>query len=452
MRRRRFHLAIAFLGFVTLDGDSFWIHHGYEPFLLPLAGGLLFVALLAALGLQVNRGNDASNVEDAKAWLLLAAAQQLANGLLFWLSTRHYHSMGYRLYPRSTALLFAATAGLFAWLFLRRQKTSDTHIMLVSLISLLAARVLAIVSFPLTALRSDMLPLIGAANQSLTQHVNPYHLYSLPSGDVVLTYLPVTWLAFLPASLLHVDLRFVTLLCELGLLVLLWRSAATSARTPVAVLLALFATSPYLQYRHELYTPVLWLLLIAALVATLRRSLVVGSALMGVGIAASQFCWVVTPFWLLYLHLRYGTRSAMKYAAIAFGCALLPILPFLMWDRSRFLFGILGHWQNDFAAPAANLSVLVVRMAGLRWLGLVQICAFLITLAIAVSRGWCRTRAGMVYASLCGMTVFVLFNRIVWGYFYLLLALLVLLCVMASNEWLAGETDLRRSDEPDPRS
>ena len=75
----------------------------------------------------------------------------------------------------------------------------------------------------------DMLPLVGGALDNFLAGRSPYRMYQMP-WDVPLTYLPVTWLAYLPTYLLGVDLRWTNVVAELVVLgAVAWLAAERSA-------------------------------------------------------------------------------------------------------------------------------------------------------------------------------------------------------------------------------
>jgi len=62
----------------------------------------------------------------------------------------------------------------------------------------------------------DMLPLTRSALDSFLAGRSPYNYHHVP--DLLpLTYYPLTWLAYLPAYLLHIDLRWTNLVAELAI-------------------------------------------------------------------------------------------------------------------------------------------------------------------------------------------------------------------------------------------
>ena len=361
--------------------------------------------------------------------------------LLLLISARFYAAFGYRLHPWPTAIVFLGSLGALAATVWRSRTSSAATLFTAILASYSAVSLLSIASFPLNLQRSDMLPLLLAAGHSLLSGANPYHLYTFPTETVFLTYLPGTLLAYLPAALLHVDPRLLNLAYVLALAVLLFRAASPRYRFPFTALLGLWLLSPYLLYRHELYTEPHWLAVIASLLLLARRRLTWSALVFGLSISLSQFSWVLFPFFLLFLLERHGTRAALHACLLALGIAAAVTLPFLLWSPTAFRFGILSHWQNTLvSARPVNLSFWTAALVGLHHLQLVQallLTALFVTCAVTRS---CATLAHCLRAMAIALTVFILWNVLVWGYFFLLLELLMLLYIAAANGWLAEST------------
>ena len=283
-----------------------------------------------------------------------------------------------------------------------------------------------------------MLPLLLAANRSLLTGTDPYHLYTFPTEAIFLTYLPGTLLAYLPATLLHVDPRLLNLLFVLALALILLRAIARPHRYAFAVLLGLWLLSPYLLYRHELYTEPHWLATIAALLLLARGRLIWPAVLFGLGVSLSQFSWVLFPFFLLFLRERHGIRATLLAAGTALATAAAIILPFLLWAPHAFVFGVLSHWGNTLvSARPINLSFWTGTLVGPHHLQLVQAILLAALLVASAATHACRTFPGLLRSMALALSVFILWNILVWGYFFLLLELLLLLYVAAANNWLS---------------
>ncbi len=377
----------------------------------------------------------------------LALASLLPTLALFFASVRHYAQFGYELHRPAVLLVFAAAAVSVGLCFLLKRPA--TPLFAAALLSYLALSLLSFWSFPLSLQRSDMLPLLGAADKVLLHGGSPYRLYTFPSESLYLTYLPGTVLAFLPASLLHVDPRLLNCVWVGLLAVMLYRSIAHRHRYIVAALLALWLLSPYLLYRHELYTEPHWLALIASLLLLSRGRILPGAVVFGISISLSQFSWILFPFYLLYCLQRFGWGPAVRAALLGLLTAAILTLPFLLWSPHAFVFGVLSHWQTQtVVARPVNASFWLAKLIGAPHLQRVQAALLAALLLACALRRSCRTFAGMLRAMSLALAGFLLCNILIWGYFFLLLELLLLLYVCAANGWLTSSFERAPTPEP----
>ncbi|MDE1155454.1 MAG: hypothetical protein PW735_06945 [Acidobacteriaceae bacterium] len=440
----RLYACAIFLLFLSVQADGFGHADSLNLVLMRSALALFLLGCVAMLFPHHHPFRfKKSSTPGENAWRVLfalASLSQLASLALFYKSAQHYHFVGYRFYPHTTPYLFLLAALVPLFVLLQPDQPSTRKLLIAALLPVTIVGLLTVFSDPLDPRRSDMQPLIAAADTSLLHRVAPYHLYRLLSGPVLLTYLPVTWLLYLPFNAAHLDPRLLNLLSVLLLGSFLVLATKPRFRVYSAGMVALLACSPYLQYRHDIYTPPHWLCLIAALLLTARRRWAAAAILLGVSAAMSQFSWILAPFWLLYLFEEEGAPQALVHGAIAAITAALCILPFWVWDKKALLYGILGHWNGGGVnARPASLSSLAAVFAGASHLQHVQAIVLLLLLV------WCwRTRRSRSLASIFAtMTValllFVFFNVLVWGYFFLLIGWMAILCVLTSNDWLKRE-------------
>lgn len=437
----RIGLFLLLLVFLNLQADGFRLSgdpRRDQLLLLPLT--FLFCALLTAL-LWPNgeRPHPILTALNSSRTLIIFALVSLIPSLaMFAASAHHYAAFRYHLALWPTLLVFASAALLLA-ANLRRPETASTAGRLLTsvLIASLALHLLSLHSFPLDIRRSDMLPLLAAAGRTLHNGLDPYRFYSFPTETVLLTYLPGTLLAYLPTTLLHLDLRLTNLLCLTLLTLLLARAAAPAHRRQLTALLAIWLLSPYLLYRHEIYTPPHWLALVAALLFLQQQRLMLSALLFGLSIAMSQFSWILFPFVLLHLFERHRTRATLTYATVALLTAVAITLPFFLWSPHAFTFGVLSHWQQQtVSARPVNLSFWLATLLSPRALQPVQILVLVAIFLVSVARHTCSSFTGLLGALAVALAAFLLLNILVWGYFFLLLELLLLLFVASANGWL----------------
>ena len=438
-------LFLVLLAFLNLQSDGFRLSSDPrrdQLALLPFTA--LFCALLVAL-LWPRSDSPHPRLEpvNRSRTLLAIALASLAPTLgMLVASAHHYAAFRYRLALWPTVIIFAGVALLLAFHLRHPAPTERPGRLLTSiLIASIALQLLSIRSFPLDLRRSDMLPLLAAAGRALHLGIDPYRLYTFPTETVLLTYLPGTLLAYLPATLLHLDLRLTNLFCLSLLGLVLARAAAPAHRRQFTALVAIWLLSPYLLYRHEIYTPPHWLALVAALLLLHRGRLIASAVVFGLSIALSQFSWILCPFVLLHVFERHRTRPTLTYAASALVTALLVIVPFVVWSPHAFTFGVLSHWQQQtVSARPVNLSFWLATLLSPRALQPAQAIVLTAVFLVSAARHTCRSFAGLLRALSLAMAAFILLNILVWGYFFLLLELLLLLFVASSNGWLDAST------------
>lgn len=439
-------LFLLLLLFLNLQSDGFRLavdpRHD-ELLLVPFT--VLFCVLLAAL--LWPRGEHThlrlARLNSSRTLLAIALATLAPSFGMLVASAHHYAAFRYRLALWPTLLVFAGSALLLALNFRRPSPSEKPGRLLTSvLIASFALQLLSLWSFPLDLRRSDMLPLLAAAGRTLHSGMDPYHLYTFRTETVLLTYLPGTLLAYLPATLLHLDLRLTNLFCLALLALLIACAAAPAHRRQLTALLAIWLFSPYLLYRHEIYTPPHWLALTAGILLLRQRRHIPSAILFGLSIAISQFSWILFPFVLLYLFERHRTRVALVYAAVALLTAIAVILPFFVWSPHAFTFGVLSHWQQQtVSARPVNLSFWLATLLSPRALQPAQMLVLTAIFLVSAARHTCRNFTGLLRTLAVALTAFILLNILVWGYFFLLLELVLLLFVAAANGWLRAPVE-----------
>ncbi len=426
--------------FLNLQADGLPLGHGRAlqlrllPFTALFCAGLL--ALLFPFRLEARLpprllrafASWQTLVAVIAVFLLLAAA-------LIFAEARVYARFGYHLHTRTLGAMVLLS--LLALRSVLRPPASAARLLAVLLAAYTALELFFLWSFPLAIERSDMLPLLAAANRTLLQHHSPYRLYTFATESVVLTYLPGTLLAYLPATLLHLDLRLTNLAATLLLALLLFRATRPEHRLRASALLGLFLLGPYLLYRHELYTPPHWLALTAALLLAQQQRLRAAALLFGLSIAMSQFSWILLPFFLLFLLQAHGRHRAAEGLALALLTAALIVLPFVAADPPAFLLGVFSHWGAiGLTARPVNLSFFTAALIGPRHLQLAQMAALALLFVTALRTKACCTFAGTLRVMVLALAAFTLLNLLIWGYFFLLLELLLLLYLLAADDAL----------------
>lgn len=367
----------------------------------------------------------------------IACIFQLAGFVLFLIEAKYYRAFGYQLHGLLTLGVFGAMSIMLLTSLLQRELKAR-YLLLAVLGAYTAVYILSIYSFPINVRRSDLLPVIAAGNDSLLAGMNPYRVYTFPNETDLLTYLPGTWLPFLPFRMLGVDLRFANIIFTMAAVLCIYFAADTRYRREVVGLIALLLMCPYLQYRHEIYIQPHWLSLAVCFVLLQRQRALAAAVAFGWSMATSQFSWILLPLFLLYVFRRSGMASSAVAAIIASFVFAAIVGPFFVWSPHGFVYSVLTHWTELYAVNAGpmNLSYWMTRFLPISFLQPIQ--AFVVGLILL----HCALREDFTSLADCfqwmsiSLLSFILLNRLVWEYFYLSLLLVMILSVVARNRWL----------------
>lgn len=203
------------------------------------------------------------------------------------------------------------------------------------------------------------------------------------------------------------DPRWTNLLAWTVGLILLART------THAFALLSLFATLPYLIFRHDVYIGVCALWLVFPLVFLGRGWKKFAAVSFGWSLAAFPVSWVMLPGFLTAF--RSGRR--LLTACLAIVPAAIFVLPFLLTEPISFLEGVVGHWEDRVAVASFNFSQLFLTIMRIETLVILQV-ATVLALWLLAWRSNCRPAVSVAWMA------FILLNRVVWAYLYLPLLLL----------------------------
>ena len=282
-----------------------------------------------------------------------------------------------------------------------------------------------------------MLPVILWADTNVLHHVNPYITMHVANRVYDFPYLPGMIVAYLPFTAAHLDLRFASIVYVSASVALIYWAARADRRREVAALLALFLLSPYLQYRHELYLSPHWLTLVVAFVLMQRRHFAWAAFFLGTGMAIYQFSWIVLPFVLLNALRRRGWIQVIKLAALASIGALLLAGPFLATAIRRIESNTISQWglASHADAQPMNFSYWITYLIHpnklLRLQALLMIAIFIFCFA----KKYCATLEDTLRWVIVALTLFILCNVLVDGYFYLMLLVPMLVYTCVANGW-----------------
>ncbi len=431
--RRAAYCAVLFL-VVTIVADG-WSGRPspllHQLILLPAAAMFLFglkqllsdTPYKVAIGLRLRSG------------LMALVLFELWFALLFVYEARHFARFGYQLQSLPTAIIFCSNLALLGLLVVRCP--AGWVILLTSAWIYASGLVLSVLSFPLNYLRSDMLPVILWAGTNLLHGVSPYQTMHVGDRLYDFPYLPGVLMAYLPWVATGLDPRLGSGFYLLATVFVIFFAARVEYRSRVAVLLSLFLLCPFLQYRHELYLQPHWLTLAGVFLLTQRRRFGWAAFVFGLSMAVYQFSWVIFPFFLLNGWRRRGVWEVLRLAALS-GCGALVLAgPFLRSAAHRISSNTVAQWSSlpHALADPINLSfwmTYVIRPNHLLWLQ--GSCMIGILLGCCL-RGRCRTMVDTMRWMIVAITLFVLLNVIVDGYFFLMLLVLMVIYTCVANGW-----------------
>jgi hypothetical protein len=370
--------------------------------------------------------------------LLLTLLFEISLVLLYVYECRHFAAFGYRAHPVEATILLGGALILLV-LTLRARVAAD-FVLAATLFASAAGLLLAIVSFPLNYLRSDMLPVIFWADRSLLLRTDPYATLRVAERLYDFPYLPGMMLAFYPFAALGLDLRFGSMVYIIELAALVYWAARPERRLPVAALLGLFLLCPFLQYRHELYLQPHWLSLVLVFVLMQRRHFAWAAIVFGVSMAIYQFSWILFPFFLLNGLRRRGWGEALKLTGLGVLGALVVAGPFLRSASQRIANNTVGQWgslSSHARADPINLSFWATYVIAPDKLLRLQAVLMIGIFVFCFVRGRCEDFTDTLRWMILALTTFVLFNVLVDGYFFLMLLVPMLVYTCVANGWWA---------------
>lgn len=264
---------------------------------------------------------------------------------------------------------------------------------------------------------SDNLPAIERSLERLRAGLTPYAIHDFGSHTNPMPYLPLTFLVYLPAQLIGLDIRLtnlvLTTLLTLGVWRLLWAlPLAATARAGLALLTGLLYVLPErlskdVYNEWQLFTLLLVLTFGLVMLGRIRAAAVA----YGASLAAMPVgFFVALPLLLLALRSR-PPREVAGLVAIIGLVGGLPTLLFILWDAEAFfgafLFGTTGLWSS-LARGESQLPLLLWH----GWLGggLLAVQAALVAAVALLS--WLRLRT---VRGLIGLSAMLYIGLIVTG-------------------------------------
>ncbi len=432
---------------LTLDVTSALHVYGLSHLMgqrLALAGGLVLVGIAGGwiiLAARVGTGGrrQATGSVDATHYPLLGARLLIGLLLLAWVATAR--DVLVFLVPGGhigLVVLFAGGAMAFGAALVRPPSTR--WVLAGAVVFGSVARLVCYGQVPLHPERSDMLPLVQNALANLLNGQSPYAIYQMP-WELPLTYLPLTWLAYLPAYLVGLDIRLTNLGYELGIgATLLWfyrvgnhTDDTQQLHRPLADMSLLlwawvFLLPTSLNWSLATTAPVQWAMLTLTLTLLLARRAWVSGVALGLCAAATPLVTIIAPFVILTWYRWHGWRTALRLMVSAGLVAAGGILPFLLWSPEAFVFGV-WRWFNDndlyprMGWELGHTWAHMVGFSGVFWrrelVGVLKPLQLLL-LAGLVASFWRwqadqRTLAPLITAA---FLLFMVFNPVLWPYLY----------------------------------
>lgn len=348
--------------------------------------------------------------------------------------------------PTRLALLIGGGALLVALAigYSRGRRTAGT-IALTALVLGTLVRLIHMRHIAIAPVNGDMLPLVQGALDNLLAGRSPYMTYRMP-WDVPLTYLPVTWLSYLPTYLLRLDLRWTNIAAEIVIgLALLWLSARRGAGPqtgphgastrqhddPTLVLWAwLYLQPSVIHWDIGNSAPITWALLAMTLALVLAGSDRGGAVALGLTAAGTPLAAVFGPFIGLYWLRQRGLAATLRLVLLSAIVAAILVVPFLLWAPGDFIngtyrwFNTLEGWpRQKWLETDPHIWEVITGFSGEFWSrgreGWLKPIQAVIVLGVA-GLYWLRgARADLLgrYAAAAYLG-FMLFNPVLWPYLY----------------------------------
>lgn len=287
----------------------------------------------------------------------------------------------------------------------------------------------------ITPANGDMLPLAQGAIANLLAGRSPYMTYTMP-WEVPLTYLPVTWLAYLPTYLANLDLRWTNIAAQVVIGgAVAWLAAqrgGTSWRNEPALILWawLFLQPSVIHWDTGNTAPITWALLAVLIALTVAGKQRAAAVALGVTAAGTPLIAVFGPFVALHWLRRYTWVQTARLLVIAGMVAAVVIVPFFVWAPQDFVqgtyrwFNTLDGWpRQKWLETEPPIWSIITGFSGEFWARGVEnwlkpIQAFIVV-GVASLFWWRGAPADQLskHAAVAYLG-FMLFNPVLWPYLY----------------------------------
>ncbi len=278
---------------------------------------------------------------------------------------------------------------------------------------------------------SDMLPLVKSGLLAFLDGENPYraHIITMPFATypLTMTYLPVTWMSYLPALLLKIDLRWTNVGADIVSAWALWfgmRKPVRNGSYIGALLLGLWCLNPYFSSRMDAEISIFCMVLSLFLYAMATQRFWMLGVITGIMLATVQLALIVVPFAFVYLLIQTGIKRAAGVSTLALAIASVLIVPFY---GENMLHGVLLHWQHlyDFDLVWArntianlNYAVFFYGLSAQKLLAPIQMLICLAMFWLFVKQRDFTLGTTLRFSAIT-LLLFLQFNLVVWTYLFL---------------------------------
>jgi hypothetical protein len=277
---------------------------------------------------------------------------------------------------------------------------------------------------------TDMLPLVRSGLNFFLAGESPYrqHVMQMAFGSYLLdmTYLPLTWLSYLPAYLLNIDLRWTNIAADTVSALLLWVAVGCTRNRSYlpALVIGIWFLNPYFAYRVDSEIAIFCVVLSLFLYAISSDRFGLLAVASGLMLATTQLSLIILPFALFHIVAVNGLQKSVPYVAIAIFVAGALITPFY---GNAMLKGVLGHWLNLYGASFDwarttlvnfNFAVFFYYLQKQYLLPLIQMLICIVMLVLFLGSRNAKSPAATLNFAALTLLLFLQFNILVWTYIF----------------------------------
>lgn len=246
------------------------------------------------------------------------------------------------------ALTITGPSALFFWR--GRQRAA---ILWLAFLGLLACSVVALRE-PLNVAAANMLPIIQAACADIAVGVNPYTKTYPEIGSLPIHYFPALWLPYCPMELASVDPRWLNVVLNAAVVVVLARACGAPDRWNAfgACVLPIMLSPTFLQMLIHGHLWPYWLMIALTLLFLVRGRLNAAVTTLAVGLGMRQLAlFIAAPLGASLLDG--GARAIVTRVVIAAAVLSVMLVPAALAVDS-----FVSHFFMSIARAAADLNVL----------------------------------------------------------------------------------------------